>query len=97
MSFTDEMMKMEYFTCDCSDFDHTFRISYFNDHNENDDYMYVIVSLREKTFFKRLWAGIKYIFGKTSKYGHWDEFLLSPKEVKRLRDVCVDYLKKDEK
>ena len=48
-----------------------------------------------QSFWKRFWAGIRYIFGYTSMYGHWDEIILTKDHVASLENV-INYLK-DEK
>jgi len=83
-------MDKEYFECDCSEFDHTMRVAYFK---EEPDFMYVEVHLRQKSFFRRLWAAIKYVFGRRSDYGDFDEFLWTPKTAEKMRDLCDEFIK----
>jgi len=35
-------------------------------------------------WYYRIWIGIKYIFGYTSRFGHWDCFLLKQEDHPRL-------------
>ena len=48
---------------------------------DGDDDVYVGIYLVKFSFFKRLWYGIKYIFGYQSKYGAFDEIILTKKHV----------------
>jgi hypothetical protein len=52
---------------------------------------YVHVHLIKRSFWYRLKYGVKYIFGYTSKYGAWDEFILNPGHIDQLQNV-VDHL-----
>jgi hypothetical protein len=42
-------------------------------------------------FFRRLWNGIKYIFGKRSKYGDFSQVSFKPQDVDRLLGALVQY------
>jgi hypothetical protein len=78
--------------CECSNTEHQLIFNYW----EEDDWPEVYASIhlvKEKNFFKRLWHGLKYIFGHTSKYGDFDEVVLKPKDWEKLQNV-TDFLKK---
>lgn len=45
-----------------------------------------------KSFWKRLVAATKYVFGYKTKYGDWDEFLFDPSDADKLQEV-VNYLR----
>ena len=67
--------------CDCHSFEH--QAIFYKD--EETGMLYV--SIRLKTydkFFKRLWAGLKFAFGHTSRYGEWDEFIFQEKDEQEL-------------
>lgn len=81
-------MKYKYFECDCGDVEHVIRFSYFDDEPE----IYVNTYLKKSNFFKRLWYGIKYIFGFQSKYGAFGETLLHTKQIMELRNFCANHL-----
>lgn len=90
----DELMKTKYYECDCGDFDHTLRVSYFED---EPDQIYLEIHLRQKSFFKRLWGALLYALGRRSRYGDFDEFIWSPKVVKDFRGFLKDFLVDHEK
>ena len=52
---------------------------------EGDEDVYVTIHLVKLPFFKRLLHGIKYIFGYTSKYGDFDEIVISRENVGKLK------------
>ena len=40
-------------------------------------------------WYKRIWVAIKYIFGYTSKYGHFDELIFKDQDVDKLIELLV--------
>jgi hypothetical protein len=59
-----------------------------------DEYLYVHFYLHDyNRWWKRLWHGIKYIFGHKSRYGHWDEILIEADEIEPLIEYLQDALK----
>ena len=82
-------MKTEYFDCACKDLSHTLRFAYF----EDDEFpeLYTEVFLEEKSWYKRLWFGIKYIFGYKTKYGHFGNWMLDEKDIDRLENMLQLY------
>lgn len=77
-------MEKVLFICDCGDIEHQMII--LNDPTEKEIYFEIHLSDNKK-FFQRLWIGIKYIFGKKSKYGNWDEIILNQEEMIRLKEI----------
>lgn len=83
------------FICACHSPEHQLIFSYDKD-DTNDGCVYATVHLcKEENVFVRIWNAIKYIFGHTSKYGDFDEFIFNPSDYTKLEDV-VEYLKKCE-
>jgi len=71
----------EFFLCKCYSSEHQFTFHY----NEEENEIYVSIHLiLHKNIFKRIWVAIKYIFGYTSKFGDWDEFILNYNDRDRL-------------
>jgi hypothetical protein len=52
---------------------------------------YAHVHLSPMPFWKRLRNGIRYIFGRRSKYGDFEEFMFSPLDAEKLQKL-VNYL-----
>lgn len=73
----------EYIDCDCHSSDHTLRYMI-----DDEGQLYTEVQLcRTKNFFQRVIAATKYVFGYNSRYGHWDCFMMDPRDKQRLIDI----------
>ena len=69
--------------CKCHSLEHTIHFS----HSKEEQEVYVHIYLNEyPNVFKRIWVGLKYMFGYTSRYGHWDEVMLSVEQIQQLAD-----------
>jgi len=78
--------------CDCLSDEHQIRFMY----NKSDELpeLYITVHLSDcNPWYKRLWVGIKYILGYKSKYGHWDNLVLTEVKARQIKDLIDDYLK----
>ena len=74
----------QYFDCSCHSPEHTLRFVWDDEDNE----IYTEVYLcHHRNFFQRLWAALKYVCGHTSKYGHWDCFIMQTKDAQRLKSL----------
>ena len=69
--------------CDCSSEEHQIVIR----KDQDDNMVYCHIHLTQHGFWRRLLKGVKYIFGYKSKYGHWDEFIFTPKHVEKLKEI----------
>lgn len=78
--------------CDCAKTEHQIVFTYFDDDPLGDTFIYVHFFLSDQSFWKRLITGIRYIFGHTSKYGHWDEILINPMTAIQLQSYINKYL-----
>ena len=72
----DQYTEDYFFICQCSDDAHTIRVTYDNDFKEVTFHVY----LENKCWYKRIWRGILYIFGRYPKYGHFIEMIFDPKD-----------------
>jgi hypothetical protein len=80
----------EFVLCECSSPEHQLIFRAFEDEDE----VYVNVHLcTYDGFFKRLWTGLKYAFGHRSRFGEWDEVVLSKQHLPQLKNV-VKHLEK---
>lgn len=75
--------------CECHSPEHQVLFWY----DDEDDELYCEVHLSDQPFFRRLWGGLKYIFGYKSRYGNWDNTIFSPENCKKLRDYLNKYHK----
>ena len=86
--------------CKCHSPEHQVIIQYENNQNfgsEVDQPMcYLYVHLNRLPFWQRVKYGIKYIFGRQSKYGAFDEFIINPKDVDKFKNI-VSHLQTYEK
>jgi hypothetical protein len=78
-----------YFECDCSNSEHIFRLSWDTEDEHN---MYLHVRLRSHySFWRRVKYALKYIFGYKSRYGAFEEFLITKEDALELSKVFKEY------
>lgn len=74
-------MNNHFLVCECNSSEHTLRYMYDQENKE----LYTEVYLNNhNSIFKRIYIAVKYIFGYTSKYGHFDCTIMSKKEASKL-------------
>lgn len=78
--------------CQCENMEHQMMFRTVTE----DGGVFVTFHLCRLPFWKRLIHGIKYIFGYTSRYGDFDEMILRPSDVDKLRKV-VEHMDEVEK
>lgn len=76
-----------YVECSCRSPEHLLQF------DRDEDFVYVYVLLNNENFFKRIWLGLKYIFGYKCRYGNFDEILLSRESVKSLAEYLNESVK----
>jgi len=69
-----------FFECACYSDEHVLKFVY--DRREKEIYATMFMSDWPQ-WYKRVWVAIKYIFGYKCKYGHWDTWLMCPKDLDR--------------
>lgn len=74
--------------CECSSAEHQLIIRV----DEEEKEAYCSIHLAKMPFFERLVLGIKYIFGYSCKYGHFEEVVLNDKHASELQKI-VDQIK----
>lgn len=77
-------MHKEVILCDCYSSEHQYLVL------SDEEFVYIQPHLIRRSFWYRLKYGVKYIFGYKSKYGAWDEMLLSKshyEQFQRLADT----------
>ena len=72
----------EIFVCECHSLEHQTKFFY----DEEDQMLYVYIHLTQHGFWKRLIAGIRYIFGRSSRFGEWDQFIFKEEDEAKLRE-----------
>lgn len=94
-------MEREFLICECESLEHLACFTFWDDNVVVDDkgtemnfkYVTLSVHLKKLPFFKRLVNGVKYIFGHTSAYGDYDEFIIGKEYASKFRKVAK-YLEK---
>jgi hypothetical protein len=86
-----KLEETEILLCHCHSSEHQILVLY----NEEDKELYLEIHLAERSFWKRLKYGLKYIFGYHCKYGHWDEFIFNENDADKLQ-AMADALKKSQ-
>lgn len=76
-------METQILTCECHSTEHQIVINY----DEEDNIVFCHIHLVKYGFFKRLVLGVRYIFGYKCRFGHWDEFIFSNKDVNKLEEI----------
>jgi len=72
----DKFEETEIMICDCNSIEHQAKFYYWKE--DNYDVLGILIHLMtHRSIFKRIWYAIKYIFGYKSRFGAWDEFLMS--------------------
>lgn len=82
--------KHAYFECHCRSPEHL--LQFWMD-EEDPPMLYAHVFLGEDPWWKRIWNAVKYVFGYKCRYGHFDEFLLNPKDCDRFIYLLQHYKK----
>lgn len=76
------MKDKEVYICECHSNEH--QVIFW--HDEDDDQLTIEPHLiTYRSFFKRLWFGIKYIVGFRNKWSAWDSMMFKPEDLKKLR------------
>ena len=74
------------FICEC--FSHEHQCIFWYD-KEDEMFLVTVHLTTHDNVFKRIWTAIKYIFGYTSRYGAWDDFVMKPVDQQKLRDYLT--------
>lgn len=78
--------------CQCHNAEHQLMFRAEDIDETGEKWVFVDFHLCPIPFWKRLWHGLKYIFGYRCKYGDFDEVVLSKEHADKLQRV-VDYLR----
>jgi hypothetical protein len=76
-----------FFECDCYSEEHTLKFNYSPEDRE----VYCTIFLDNPCFWKRIWRGIKYIFGYKSRYGDFYSWCLQEKDLESLIALLEHY------
>lgn len=75
--------------CNCSSVEHQliFRGDEFEVGGVKYHWVFMHTHLSSFNFWRRLWYGLKYIFGYKCKYGHFDEVILTKDHVESFKNI----------
>ena len=85
------LTEIEILVCNCHSFEHQAKFMY----DDKGKVLYVYIHLAKDTFWSRLKKGIKYIFGHSSRFGEWDEFIFQEKDEDKLREFLNQIKRKE--
>jgi len=79
-----------FFECQCGSSEHILRFTL--DASDEDPGIYSSVFLdSDVPWYKRLWMGIKYIFGYRCKYGYFGCWLMKDEDIERFQMMISKY------
>ena len=78
-------MKRELFVCRCYSIEHSFVVS------ADDEDVFIEVHLSSAPFWSRVKNAVRYVLGRKSKWGDFEEVLLSPAQALDLGDKLVEW------
>ena len=78
-------MERQVIDCACHSDEHILLFS----KNDEEDYKCVYLSyhLQNDYWYKRIWKGIKYIFGFKSKYGNFGEVIIDKSNIDKFEEI----------
>lgn len=80
-----------YLECACCSNEHLVKLIY-DDGTHDIPFLAMYVQLIQEPWYKRIWKGIKYIFGHQCVYGHWDEFIFDEKTALKFKFLLTRYI-----
>jgi hypothetical protein len=83
-------LKSDYYSCSCSSPEHVVTFTWWH---KDDDALNMNIHLAKHPFYKRVVNAIKYVFGYSCQYGHFDEFLIDRDTAKKMTKMLNEYVK----
>ena len=80
-------MKRTLFLCRCFSIEHSFVVS------ADEEDVFIEVHLSSVPFWSRVKNAVRYVLGRKSKWGDFEEVLLSPEQALDLGDKLVEWSK----
>lgn len=88
-------MKKEVLDCACHSIDHAYIITFDKDFG-NENIVYIEPHLTDGGFWHRLKYAIKYLFGWKSRYGCFDEIIITKSNYQPLKDI-INHIEQEPK
>jgi hypothetical protein len=77
--------------CACGHPEHQFDLTYW-DWGDGDLDMFLTIHLaKDRNILRRIRYAIRYVFGYQSKYGAFDEVVISPQMAKQISEFCMSF------
>ena len=87
-----------YVECDCGHNDHLMKFTFSEGDNYDVGSVYMAVQMNPRfSWYERIWIAIQYIFGRMSKFGHWDCVSLDYVRLRRMREFINEAILEMEK
>ena len=83
----EEIFTTEIFLCECHSSEHQYLFHYMEDEHRNE--VSIQPHLVRRSFWYRVKYAFKYIFGYKSRFGAWDEFIINPDDIPKLKKVIA--------
>ena len=91
-----DLSKRVYLECECTDFDHTVRVSLWDwnnyDEPERSGAPEMVMEYHlnnHENWYQRVWSAIKYVFNQENIVYH--DVMIDNKSVEKLEKLCRDY------
>jgi hypothetical protein len=91
----DESHIVEMVVCECGSMYHNVIFSRIDEDNWADE-MFISIHLVEGPWYERVWKAIKYVFGYTNVWGHYDEIVIGPDKAKDIINYLNKFLERNE-
>lgn len=80
--------KPEFFECSCHSPEH---VMHWHLDLDEPEFLFVNFHLSPDPWWERIINAVKYVFGYTSQYGHFDEFLVQQQDCDKLIEILQKY------
>lgn len=88
-------MEKQVIDCACHSSEHIILFTKDSDFEDNYKCVYMHYFLQDTVWYKRVWLGIKYIFGFKSRYGHFGEFIIDENNIDKFKEI-VEFISPNE-
>lgn len=82
------MSKPEFFECSCHSPEH---VMHWHLDLDEPAWLFINFHLSPDVWWKRIMHAVMYIFGYTSRYGHFDEFMVRQEDCDKLIEILQKY------
>ena len=96
-NWTEHERPVRHIECMCGDSSHVTRFVWWRWECDPKDPYWDELSVETQMnikwpWWRRVWLAVRYVFGMQCRYGHWNEASFGRNEVKKLIEVCQEYV-----